>query len=81
MYNVPMLERQEGEDVVLVTIMRVSIESDAPLKTARSRRTTKSTRDTLLSGVYDVLLAEGFSSTSVDDLCRRLRCSKSTLYT
>lgn len=37
-------------------------------------------RQQLLDELEALFLAEGFSSLTVDELCRRLRCSKSTLY-
>ena len=37
-------------------------------------------RQQLLDELEVLFLAEGFSSLTVDELCRRLRCSKSTLY-
>ena len=46
-------------------------------------RTTKATvrRDALISRIIDVLLEEGFLDLSLEDVARKLRCSKSTLYT
>lgn len=37
-------------------------------------------RGALLDALVDVILAEGFAETSLDDLARKLRCSKTTLY-
>lgn len=37
-------------------------------------------RQQLLDELEALFLAEGFSGLTVDELCRRLRCSKSTLY-
>lgn len=37
-------------------------------------------RNALLDRLEAVILAEGFSDLTIDDLCRRLQCSKSTLY-
>ena len=45
-----------------------------PGATAALRRTA------LLQRLEGIFLAEGFSSFTTDDLCRRLHCSKSTLY-
>ncbi|MFC3244970.1 TetR/AcrR family transcriptional regulator [Gordonia humi] len=42
------------------------------------RRSTR--RDELLYGLIEIFLAEGFSSSSLEDLAGRLQCSKSTLY-
>jgi AcrR family transcriptional regulator len=52
----------------------------APLRTPRRRRVDAARREDLLAQITDVFLAEGFTSVSIDDLARRLRCSKSTLY-
>jgi len=38
-------------------------------------------RRQLLDELETIFLAEGFSHLTVDELCRRLRCSKTTLYT
>ncbi|MET0955199.1 MAG: TetR family transcriptional regulator C-terminal domain-containing protein [Cryobacterium sp.] len=45
-----------------------------PGATAALRRTA------LLQRLEDIFLAEGFSAFTTDDLCRRLHCSKTTLY-
>lgn len=37
-------------------------------------------REQLLSNLEEIFLAEGFSTLTIEELCRRLRCSKSTLY-
>jgi AcrR family transcriptional regulator len=37
-------------------------------------------RTELLERLERIFLAEGFSSLTVDEICRRLKCSKSTLY-
>src|SRR3954453_3319269 len=37
-------------------------------------------RDELLDELVTLVLAEGFGAFTLDDLARRLRCSKSTLY-
>ncbi|MBY8862326.1 TetR/AcrR family transcriptional regulator [Nocardia sp. CA2R105] len=52
----------------------------APLKTPRRRRVDTARREELLAQVTDIFLAEGFTSVTVEDLTRRMRCSKSTLY-
>lgn len=52
----------------------------APLKTPRRRRVNTERREGLLAQVTDIFLAEGFTAVSVDDLARRMHCSKSTLY-
>lgn len=46
-----------------------------------SRRNRGSRRLELLDSLEAIFLEEGFSTITVDDLCRRLHCSKSTLYT
>ena len=51
-----------------------------PLKTPRRRRVDTARRADLLEQVTGIFLAEGFTAVSVDDLARRLRCSKATLY-
>lgn len=52
----------------------------APLRTPRRRRVDTARREDLLAQVTDIVLAEGFTSVTVDDLARRMRCSKATLY-
>lgn len=52
----------------------------APLKSPRRRRVDTARREDLLGQVTDIFLAEGFTSVTVDDLARRMHCSKSTLY-
>ena len=37
-------------------------------------------REALLDQLVDLVLAEGFATVTLDELARRLRCSKSTLY-
>jgi AcrR family transcriptional regulator len=44
------------------------------------RRIDDARREELLSRIQDLVLAEGFSRLTVDDLATRLQCSKSTLY-
>lgn len=44
------------------------------------RRGDGGRRESLLNELEDIFLAEGFSGLTVDELCRQLRCSKSTLY-
>jgi AcrR family transcriptional regulator len=57
-----------------------SAPSQAPLKTPRRRRVNTARREDLLEQVTGIFLAEGFTSVSVDDLARQMRCSKATLY-
>lgn len=49
-------------------------------KTSRPRRIDDARREELLRRIQDVVLAEGFSRLTVDDIATRLQCSKSTLY-
>lgn len=46
----------------------------------RRRRVDTERRAQLLAALEDLLLAEGFRTLTVDDLARRLHCSKATLY-
>lgn len=48
----------------------------------RRRRTTRQDprRESLLRELEEIFLNEGFSSLTTNELCKRLRCSKSTLY-
>jgi AcrR family transcriptional regulator len=41
---------------------------------------TRARRDELLDQLVALVLAEGFADVTLDELARRLRCSKSTLY-
>lgn len=52
----------------------------SPLRTPRRRRVDTARREDLLAQVTEIFLREGFTSVTVDDLARRMRCSKSTLY-
>ena len=52
----------------------------ARLKTPRRRRVDTARREDLLTQITGIFLAEGFISVTVDDLARRMHCSKSTLY-
>ena len=48
---------------------------------ASARRLAPSSRRVdLLDQLEEIFLAEGFSGLTIDDLCRRLKCSKTTLY-
>ncbi|MDL4814131.1 TetR/AcrR family transcriptional regulator [Actinomadura opuntiae] len=52
-----------------------------PARERRSRPTREDPRrKQLLQDLEEIFLAEGFSSLTTDELCKRLRCSKSTLY-
>lgn len=44
------------------------------------RRTDHPRRERLLDDLEDIFLGEGFSTLTIDELCRRLSCSKTTLY-
>jgi AcrR family transcriptional regulator len=46
----------------------------------RRRRVDAVRRTKLLDEVEELLLAEGFTTVSMDDVAQRLRCSKATLY-
>ena len=48
---------------------------------SNARRNADARREDLIGQLEAIFLEEGFSAMTVDDLCRRLRCSKSTLYT
>lgn len=45
------------------------------------RRVDSARRAGLVGELEELFLREGFATLTVDDLCRRLRCSKTTLYT
>src|SRR4051794_15020759 len=47
---------------------------------ARRRRVDQDRRAELVPALEDLLLREGFTTLTVDDMARRLRCSKATLY-
>lgn len=51
-----------------------------PLSSVRRKSSRSLRREELLQAASDLLLTEGFTSLTVDDLARRLKCSKSTLY-
>lgn len=46
----------------------------------RGRRLNQDRRDQILVQLKQLILAEGFSTLTVDDIATRLQCSKSTLY-
>ncbi|MCW2581924.1 MAG: putative transcriptional regulator [Frankiales bacterium] len=50
------------------------------MTTARAATRGPARREALLDELVDLFLAEGFASFTLEDLARRLRCSKSTLY-
>lgn len=53
----------------------------SPVLTGRGGRSRGNARqEELVQRLEEIFLNEGFSAMTVDDLCRRLRCSKSTLY-
>lgn len=45
------------------------------------RRSADPRRERLLDNLEEMFLREGFSRLTIDELCRRLSCSKTTLYT
>ncbi|MFI5953132.1 TetR/AcrR family transcriptional regulator [Cryptosporangium sp. NPDC051539] len=51
-----------------------------PTRSVRRRRVDQERRAQLLVALEELLLAEGFSALTVDDMARRLQCSKATLY-
>ena len=53
---------------------------EARREAALRRRPAAERRLLLLDRLEVIFLAEGFSSLTIDDLCRRLSCSKTTLY-
>jgi AcrR family transcriptional regulator len=52
----------------------------APGGSVRRRRVDQERRSELLGALEELLLREGFTALSVDDIARRLHCSKATLY-
>ncbi len=52
-----------------------------PVRAVRGRGNADARRSELIERLEAIFLDEGFSTVTVDDLCKRLRCSKSTLYT
>ncbi|TDT97897.1 TetR family transcriptional regulator [Streptomyces sp. 846.5] len=51
-----------------------------PRRTARRRVVDTSRREELLRQAEEIILAEGFTTVTMDDLAQRLGCSKATLY-
>jgi AcrR family transcriptional regulator len=51
-----------------------------PGSSVRRRRVDLERRAELLGALEELLLREGFTALTVDDIARRLRCSKATLY-
>ncbi|GAB4064684.1 TetR/AcrR family transcriptional regulator [Angustibacter speluncae] len=51
-----------------------------PGTSVRRRRVDQERRAELLSSLEDLVLLEGFTALTVDDMARRLHCSKATLY-
>lgn len=45
------------------------------------RRSDHPRRERMLDDLEEIFLGEGFSTLTIDELCRRLSCSKTTLYT
>jgi AcrR family transcriptional regulator len=52
----------------------------APGTSVRRRRVDRERRSELLTALEELLLREGFTALTVDDMARRLHCSKATLY-
>lgn len=53
---------------------------DRPRSSARRSRINLARREELLEQLEEALLADGFTSSTMDDLARTLNCSKGTLY-
>jgi AcrR family transcriptional regulator len=49
-------------------------------RSVRARRREQLTRADVIERLETLFLAEGFSELTVDEICRRLHCSKTTLY-
>lgn len=49
-------------------------------RAGRRRRVDDARRDELIAQLEELILAEGFSALTMDELATRLQCSKSTLY-
>ncbi|WP_353953289.1 TetR/AcrR family transcriptional regulator [Knoellia sp. S7-12] len=61
-------------------VTRVRAAAAVPGNSVRRRRVDPERRSQLLIALEDLVLREGFTALSVDDMARRLRCSKATLY-
>jgi len=61
-------------------VARVRSAAATPGSSVRRRRVDQGRRSELLVALEDLLLREGFTNLTVDDMARRLRCSKATLY-
>jgi AcrR family transcriptional regulator len=61
-------------------VHRVRAALTTPGSSVRRRRVDESRRSELLTALEDLLLREGFTALTVDDMARRLHCSKATLY-
>jgi len=59
---------------------QVRTPAEARRDAATRRSSQPGRRQELLDQLEDIFLEHGFSSLTIDDLCRRLRCSKTTLY-
>jgi AcrR family transcriptional regulator len=55
-----------------------SIRASTPPRTVRTQQDRK--QQDLVERLIDVFLREGFMELSIDDMARRLRCSKTTIY-
>ncbi|UYM06303.1 TetR/AcrR family transcriptional regulator [Solicola gregarius] len=60
--------------------MRGGPRQGTEIRTPRKRRVDTDRREELLARVEEIVLAEGFTSVTVEELSQRLRCSKATLY-
>src|SRR3954451_17121491 len=59
---------------------RPMLSAGAPGGSVRRRRVDLERRAELLQALEELLLSEGFMALTVDDMARRLHCSKATLY-
>ncbi|MBP2369592.1 TetR/AcrR family transcriptional regulator [Pseudonocardia parietis] len=61
-------------------VARVRSSVAVPGSSVRRRRVDQERRLELLTALEELLLREGFTALTVDDMARRLHCSKATLY-
>jgi AcrR family transcriptional regulator len=68
------------EPVQPTVVARLRAAASGPGTSVRRRRVDAERRSELLTALEDLLLREGFTALTVDDMARRLHCSKATLY-
>jgi AcrR family transcriptional regulator len=68
------------EATVTADTGRPRLPAAAPRPSVRRRRVDQERRTALLAALEDLLLSGGFTALTVDDMARRLHCSKATLY-